>query len=214
MTKVINLRRYTRPNLSKRKKEYSRESIKEEKYKIILLLISIISIIIGCFIYKYNNQYTFESLNNFISMNKTYSFLSTFFYLIRFDLCFLILVFFIGTSFVGKFFVSIPIVLKSLIIGYISSYIYNEFKINGIMFCLIILYPYLAITISTLIFAANEGIYMCNSISNIINHKNTANDISIKLYFMRYAILLLINIVCTVANSLIITFILPKITIL
>ena len=82
------------------------------------------------------------------------------------------------------------------------------------MFCLIILYPYLAITTSTLIFAANESAFMSNYVRNVITHKNTADDMSIKLYIMRYLILIGINIVCALINSIIVTFLGPKINLL
>lgn len=211
MTKVINLRKYTKSRNNKRKKDYDKTSIKEEKYKVILLVISVFSILLGCLIFKYNKQYLIDNFDYYFSMIKTYSFIDIFLNLIRFDICFLVLVFFIGTSFVGKILVFIPPMLKSVIVGYISSYIYCEYKTNGILLCLVLLYPYIAMTTSTLIFAANESAFMSNYVRDVISHKNTADDMSIKLYIMRYIILFGVNIICALVNSLIITFIMPKI---
>ena len=214
MTKVINLRKYTKSKTNKRKNDFVKSSIKEEKYKVILLVISVFSILLGCLIFKYYKQDIIVNFDDYISMIKTYNFIEIFLGLIRFDICFLVLIFFIGTSFVGKLLIFIPPILKSLVIGYISSYIYCEYKTNGIMFCLIILYPYLAITTSTLIFGANESAFMSNYVRNVITHKNTADDMSIKLYIMRYLILIGINIVCALINSIIVTFLGPKINLL
>lgn len=211
MTKVINLRKYTKSRNNKRKKDYDKTSIKEEKYKVILLVISVFSILLGCLIFKYNKQYLIDNFDYYFSMIKTYSFIDIFLNLIRFDICFLVLIFFIGTSFVGKILVFIPPMLKSVIVGYISSYIYCEYKTNGILLCLVLLYPYIAMTTSTLIFAANESAFMSNYVRDVISHKNTADDMSIKLYIMRYIILFGVNIICALVNSLIITFIMPKI---
>ena len=211
MTKVINLRKYTKSRNNKRKKDYDKTSIKEEKYKIILLVISVFSILLGCLIFKYNKQYLIDNFDYYFSMIKTYSFIDIFLNLIRFDICFLVLIFFIGTSFVGKILVFIPPMLKSVIVGYISSYIYCEYKTNGILLCLVLLYPYIAMTTSTLIFAANESAFMSNYVRDVISHKNTADDMSIKLYIMRYIILFGVNIICALVNSLKITFIMPKI---
>ncbi|MBO5334196.1 MAG: hypothetical protein J6B37_08825 [Clostridia bacterium] len=210
MTKVINLRKYTKTRLNKRKKDDVKTSIREEKYKVLLLVISIFSILMGCIIFKYNKEYGNIIFNGFFTTLKSGNFVQVLLNLIRLDLCFFILVFLIGTSFIGKILVFIPPMLKSIIIGYISSFMYYEYKTNGIMFCLIVLYPYLAITTSSLIFAVNESAFMSNYVRSVITHKNTADDTSIKLYFMRYLILIGINIICAFINTLFIIYFVPK----
>ncbi len=211
MTKVINLRKYTKTRVNKRKKDCVKTSIKEEKYKVFLLVISVLSILLGCLIFKYNKEFSTVNFDDYFTTLKNGNFIEIFLNLIRFDISFFLLVFFIGTSFIGKLFIFIPPMLKSLIIGYISSFMYCEYKINGIMFCLIVLYPFFAITTSTLVFAANESAFMSNYVRNVITNKNTADDTSIKLYFMRYLILIGINIICALVNTLFIVFLVPKI---
>lgn len=211
MTKVINLRKYTKAKVNKNEIKYNKTPIKEERYKIILLVVTVFSILLGCIIYKYNNNTVFIDFNDYISRLKTINIIDLFINVIRFDITFYVIVFFIGTSFIGKILVFIPPMLKALLVGYVSSYLYCEYKTNGIMFCLIALYPFLVITTSTLIFAANESAYMSNYVKDVITHKCTSDNMSIKLYIIRFIILLAINIVCAFLNSLFIAFIVPRI---
>lgn len=219
MTKIISLRKQKsnkikqRINTEKTFKKYIKMT--EEKNKILLLLISMFGIFIGaiCFRLAENSQLTQVVTENFKVLNNGI-FQLIFLYLLKTDLIFFILSFFIGTSFIGSGISFITPMLKCLYIGYFSGYAYNEFELKGVLFCLLFLYPCFTITTTSLIFAANENIYMSKYIFKSLNGKTSTDNISIRLYLIRYLILLVINLVCIVTTAFLITFIGPKINII
>lgn len=215
MTKVINLNRRKKIKFkgSSIKKNKTRiNNIMDEKYKILITIISVISILSGCIIYKY---YLSEELNaiceNYLTIIQTGSFIEIFLTLIKIEVLFYIIIFSIGTTMLGTPIVMFPIIIKCIIIGYFSSYIYATYEIKGILFCLVLLYPYLAITTTTHIIATNESIYMSKYVLNLVLNKKTADDISLRLYLIRYFILVMINLICVIVNSFIIKMLGTKI---
>lgn len=216
MTKVITLRKkkksYAKPERTK--KNFAPDFL-NEKNRVFLLIISIISILAGALIYRFfpNGEIIAEidlMLNLFNSADWTQIFL----FFLQADLIFLIISFFIGTSYIGSVISALPIILKCIYIGFQSGYLYNEFELKGVLFCLVLLYPCYVITTSSLIFACDESIYMSRYLYGAITNKNTANDISVRLYLLRYLILFAINLVCIAVNSAIVCFIAPKINLL
>lgn len=216
MTKVITLRKRKKSySIAEKTKQKQRSNFVIEKNRIFLLIISIISILLGAVAYRFfPNENIIENLNNTLEIFKTENFINIFLCFIKADLIYFLMAFFIGTSFMGAVLSPLPIVLKCFLIGFQSGYLYNDFELKGVLFCLILLYPCYVITTSSLIFACDESIYMSKYLFSTITNKNTANDISVKLYLLRYLILIVINIVCIAVNSAIVCFIAPKINLL
>lgn len=216
MTKVITLHKkkktYAKPERAK--KNYATDFL-SEKNRVLLLIVAIISILAGTLIYRFfpNSNITSE-IDTMINLFTSADWTKTFIFFLQADLLFLFISFFIGTSFLGAVLSALPIILKCIFIGYQSGYLYNEFELKGVLFCLILLYPCYVITTSSLIFACDESIYMSRYLYGTITNKNTANDISVRLYLLRYLILFAINLVCIAVNSFIVSFIAPKISLL
>ena len=212
MTRVINLRKFTK---NRNKIDIKKTTtILEDKNKIIILIISILSVFLGCMLFKYNQNFGMDIVDNYIGSYKDSSFLNLFFFIFKSEIIYFLLTFFIGTSAVGKPLVIIPPILKCLFIGFLSSYIYSELKLKGIMLCLIILYPFFTVSTTALIFACDESVYMSTYISKVITKKNTADDLSIKLYLIRFLILFIIDTICILVNSIIATTIIQKFNLL
>ena len=217
MSKVINLRtkRYkSKPIVHNDRKNYNFNKLYGEKYKLLFLLISILGIFVGAICYKItdNSQLTQVIAENFAILNNG-NFKSIFIFLLKLDLIYFLISFFIGTSFIGAVLSFIPATLKSLYIGYLGGYLYNEFELKGVLFCLLLLYPCFAITTTALIFASNENVYMSQYIYNCLNGKSTTDNISIRLYLLRYVLLFTIIIACITVTSFLISFIGPKLNI-
>lgn len=214
MTKVITLRKKKKSFAKPEKTRKNRTTdFLDEKNRVLLLIISIISILAGAFVYRFipNDDITAEfdsMLNLFNSADWTKILL----YFLQADLVYLLISFFIGTSYIGAVLSALPIIFKCIYIGYQSGYLYNEFELKGVLYCLVLLYPCYVITTSSLIFACDESIYMSRYLYGAITNKNTANDISVRLYLLRYLILFVINLVCIAINSVIVCFIAPKIS--
>ena len=114
-------------------------------------------------------------------------------FILKSEVIYILLVFFIGTSIVGKPLVVIPPMLKCFFIGYLSSYIYSEYRLKGVMLCLLVIFPLFSVSTTTLIFACNESMYMSTYILRVIAKKNTADENAIKLYLIRFLILFVID---------------------
>lgn len=220
MTKVISLRKKRSHigNTPSRKRQSSGikvniRNVQEEKYKIIFAFISMAAILCGSLIYK---NYPNDAVNSIISEKLDFlqnsSYIQIILYFIKLDIAFVAISFFAGTSFIGSTVSFLPPFLKCVLIGYIGSYFYNEFELKGVLFCLLLLYPYFIITTASLIFASNESVYMSKYIFKTITSKNTADNISVRLYLLRYLILIIINTVCAAVNSGLIIFFAPKIS--
>ncbi len=218
MTKVINLRKRkvfkTKPNINIDRKNKKYNKLYSEKYKLLLLLISIFGILVGAICYRItdNSQLVQTITENFTILNSG-SFNSIFIYLLKLDLMFFLISFFIGTSFIGSVISFIPPTIKCLYIGYLGGYLYNEFELKGVLFCLLLLYPCFAITTTALIFASNENVYMSQYIYNCLNSRSTTDNISIRLFLLRYILLFTIIISCIAVTAFLISFIGPKLNI-
>lgn len=212
MTKVISLHRNKSKQIKPRKREFDLEKFKSEKNKALLTLTSIIALIIGSLTYR---LFPDETINSVIAektaLFQNGAYMEIFFFLLTLDIVFIAFSFLTGTGFLGGAFSFLSPFLKCILIGYIGSYFYNEFNLKGVLFCLLLIYPYFVVTTASLIFASNESIYMSGYIFGLLRNKNTADDISVRLYLMRYLLLCGINIVCTAVNSGLIAAIAPRI---
>lgn len=218
MSKIVSLRkRKTNKNsfkLKNTKIKNNFSSILEHKNKILFTVISVIGIFIGVVLFKIsdNAQLMRMVVENFSILNNG-SFKEICIFLLKIDFAFMLVSFFIGTSFIGSSISFLPILLKCLYIGYLCGYLYNQFELKGVLFSILLLYPCFAITLTSLIFASNENIYMSKYIYKSLNGKLSINDVSIKLYLIRYLLLIILNVCCVVISSLAIYFIAPKINI-
>lgn len=220
MTKVISLRKKRSYNggTSSRKrqtgiKRVDISNLQEEKYKIIFALISMCAVLCGSLIFRiYPNDEINTIISEKLEFLQSAGYIQIFIYFIKLDIIFIALSFFAGTSFIGSTVSFLPPFLKCVLIGYIGSYFYNEFELKGVLFSLILLYPYFVITTASLIFASNESVYMSKYIYKTISSKNTADNISVRLYLLRYLILIIINTICAAVNSGLIVFLAPKIS--
>ncbi len=203
MIKVIKFKKHKRVSNHKLKQTNSNKNkLKfEEKNKIFITLFSLLSILSGCIIFKNNKIIPINELDSFIDFMQCNSFVSILIQFIKYEIVFFILEFFIGTSIIGMPLVITPPIIKCFFIGYLSSYMYNQYSVKGILFCLILIYPFFAVTTSSLIFAADESIYMSKYLFDIAVKKNAYNNISIKLYMVRIMFLILLNLIFTIINS-------------
>ena len=193
--KRVSNRKLNQANINKNKLKF------EEKNKVFITLFSLLSILLGCIIFKNNKIIPVNELDSFVDFMQSNSFVSILIQLIKYEIVFFILEFFIGTSIIGMPLVIIPPIIKCFFIGYLSSHMYNQYSVKGILFCLILIYPYFAVTTSSLIFAADESIYMSKYLFEVAVKKNAYNNTSIKLYMVRIMFLILLNLIFTIINS-------------
>lgn len=210
MSKVIRIKKSYHKVKPKRKMDLS--FIFNEKYKVVLLIFSIASILLGSFIYNgFINESLTQIIENKIVLFKSKELLKILLFLIKTELIYFALAMAIGTSFLGAPLSIIPISIRCVITGFLGGYMYNEYELKGVLFCLLFIFPYTAVATTSLLFASNESIYMSIKNYNTITNKNTADDVSVKLYLLRYLILIIINCVCALFNSFLIVVFIDKI---
>ena len=88
---------------------------------------------------------------------------------------------------------------------------YNVHQLQGVLFSIVLFYPYFAITTSALIFGSNESIKMCKLVYECTAQKNTANEDFVKLYFLRFLIIIALIIICIAVNSFFISLLADRI---
>ena len=213
MSKVIRMKKtYKKVKLKNSNSPNRFYNLNSEKYKVILLLFSIVSILLGSLLYgNLQSSILVDVISDKIYLLKSGTYLQIFLFLLKTEIIFFLIAMFVGTSFLGAPLTAIPILLRGLITGYIGSYMYNEFELKGVLFCLLFVFPYTAIATTSLIFASNESVYMSNKSFNTITNKNTADNISIQLYLLRYLILIVVNSLCALLNSLLVVLFINKI---
>ena len=81
---------------------------------------------------------------------------------------------------------------------------YCEFGLKGILFLLVLIYPMIIITTTSQIYSANESIYMSKYLINTVTNKNTADDVSVRLYIIRNLVLIGISLIAISVNSFLI----------
>ncbi len=211
--KKLRKNNYNRTKVNNLKFSYKISQLSNEKYKILFLFFAIIGIIIGTISYRYINDSQFNQIiiSGVDTLNSG-NVRQIFLYFFRLDLLFFIVSFFVGTSFIGSSISFISPLLKCIYIGYFSSYLYSNFELKGVLFALL-LYPCLSITTTSLIYACNENVYMSKYIFNVLNGKNSLDNISIKLFLLRYLLLISINVVCITITTLLISVLALKINI-
>lgn len=202
MSKVIKIGK-------KQTKQHNNIHITDNLYRLSVMCFGILSIIAGSIFYKSNCNEIIELLNQQLSFIYSDKFSTILFQHIKIETIFFLINFILGTSFIGaSISIFIPII-KCFITGIICSYFYNQHGLHGVLFCLLLLIPFMTITTASLIYASNESIYMSKYIFKTITNKNTADNISIKLYLIRYAMLYFSAITCSFINSFLIIKLLP-----
>ncbi len=127
---------------------------------------------------------------------------------------FLALAFFFGLCGLGYPIVIIVPLLCGIANGLMTGYLYQNFGIHGLFYCLLTMYPSLAIAVVSLIMGACESMEMSKTILAILmdkHHLTTENPL--KRYAYQYAILLAVIIFACLVETVLCHFFLPKIII-
>lgn len=124
---------------------------------------------------------------------------------------FLLLAFFFGLCGLGyPIVVSVPL-LCGIANGIMSGYLYHNFGITGLFYCLITIYPSLTVSVVSLIMGACESMEMSKTILAVLMDKHhLTSENPLKRYAYQYSILLGIVVFSAVIEALICHFLLGK----
>lgn len=166
-----------------------------KRYHVLLLLMMIGGIVGGVILQTVNfsvNQEISQKFNEFVTINQDKSFFELFFADFLYNLIFLLLPLFLGVSAIGYVLIYFVPFVKGLGIGTVCALIYSLYGLRGIGYCAIIIYPIALIQLFVIVLSCNEAYLMSSEIFSVLIKRNTAEEIRISLFFLRYLIILII----------------------
>lgn len=181
----------------------------EQQVIIILITLFLAGIISGS-LYTANEKgklltELLELLKNSQSARADSSFLELFFHSIISNLLFFAPVFIFGTCALGA-----PVVfgisfLKGLGLGVLTSFIYQNYHLQGLGYNAVILIPGAVLASSALIYACKEGFNMSiSTFKNLfqLSKQKNSNNVTFKLYCMRFGVLFIFIIIASIIDGI------------
>lgn len=93
------------------------------------------------------------------------------------------LAFFFGLSAFGGFISNLLPSSYAFIVGIISCYMYKTYTLKGLAYCVIMLFPYAVLTLTSIIICTSESISMSEVILRCISRSNKFTDYSFSKYY-------------------------------
>lgn len=208
MFKVLKRRtNFKFPELNK-----SITGIIEHRRLIALTVIFSIGMIWGVKIVTNENSYAavkfIELFKNYLSERVGESLFILFTNSLFISLVFITVSFIGGLCAVGAPFILFAPFIRGLGMGMISGYLYGSFRLQGLGYSLLIIYPGALISILAMLMCCSESLLMSYEILQTARDKRLSDENSLKMYFARYGVLLsitavsaLIDAICLIAFS-------------
>lgn len=128
------------------------------------------------------------------------------------DCVFLLIPFIFGLCLIGEPIAWLEPVFRGLGIGLISGYLYRTYNIDGMKFYGIVMLIPFVLSSSIMLAACHESILMCRDINRKIKDNTVIPNKFIKLYLIRYAVLLVSEILISIISTINIRFLAEKLT--
>lgn len=196
-TRIINL------NNGIFKESYSR------RYHILFFATMLGGIVGGVLLQTVNhsvNSKISQQFEAFVKINADKSFFELVAGNVFYNFLYLVLPLFFGVSAIGYAFMYLVPLFKGLGIGATCALIYSMFGIRGIGYCAVLIYPVALLQLFVILLSCNESYHMSSEIFALLRKRNTADEIRINLFFLRYAVIALIlfmsSVVFAVCNLL------------
>ena len=192
--------------------EYSRgslDSIKKNWKSLLLLSLFAFGILLGTYILKQNIDFTDSTLANIINecikSKKEQSIASNFIDSLKFNLLFLLITFIFGFCAVGTPIITLIPIIKGLGMGLMCGYLYLKYNFSGLGYCVLIIYPGLIISMFALITACNFSMSFSYEMLLSVagnNKKDSKGEYQLKLFCIRYLIVLVLSILASAVDSI------------
>lgn len=182
-------------------------SLKESWRLVLLVSVFICGLIIGAFAVKNNDSLLSSQLEEIIKTSiikkNDLTFLKSFIDSLISDLMFLIITFSLGLCAIGIPAISVIPLIKGFSLGITGAYIYLNYSVKGVCYCLLVLFPAQIISAAILIFACNESFYMSADLFSTINNKSIIKDKNlVRLYLTRFGLLSILMILTSLFDAL------------
>ena len=120
--------------------------------------------------------------------------------------------FIFGLCLIGEPIAWLEPVFRGLGIGLISGYLYRTYNIDGMKFYGIVMLIPFVLSSSIMLAACHESILMCRDINRKTKDNTVIPNKFIKLYLIRYAVLLVSEILISIISTINIRFLAEKLT--
>lgn len=180
----------------------------KKNWKIILFLVLFaIGMIIGAILIKKDNS---EIINSFLNIFKTYirikkeqSIGSNFINSLAINLIFVLCAFILGLCAVGLPFISMLPVIKGVGIGMLTGFLYSNFALRGLGYCILVLYPGLMPAVYTLLLSCNIGVNTSyNMLLTLSSNKIIKGETNLKIYCLKFLIFFVLIIFSSVIDAM------------
>ena len=169
--------------------------LKSDKTAIFSAIIIVIGIIVGVVLYFYSDSKILDSLcdyfftftSDFSNKNKP-EILSG---IIIVNIPYFFIMLFLGTSTIGGAISLLITAFKSIGISFLTTYIYHNFTLKGIEYCLLILFPGKFLLILAMLMLTKNSLETSMKIYRKI-HLNQDSEIRFDKYILRSAVIFLI----------------------
>lgn len=154
------------------------------------IIFTFAGIISGCFGGKGEGKLFFKITDYFTTVILTRditSIGSEFLIYLIFPAVFLIVIFFLGLSVFGALITNVMPLIYGYIIGCISFFLYNEYTLKGLGYCIIMIFPYGTLCLLAIVLCCRESInmseYIMKSISKTTKFPNYGFAVYYKSFF-------------------------------
>lgn len=123
-----------------------------------------------------------------------------------FPAVFLIVIFFLGLSVFGAVITNVMPLIYGYIIGCISFFLYNEYTLKGLGYCIIMIFPYGTLCLLAIVLCCRESInmseYIMKSISKTTKFPNYGFAVYYKSFFRNFIFIVVASALKTILEYL------------
>lgn len=161
---------------------------------IILIIMFCIGIICGALILKSDINFSdgiSDIFNSYSELRKQNGILNNFLYSIKMNGLLIIVSMFLGFSVIGCPFITLVPLMKGLAIGAVSGYLYSMYKLSGVGYSILMIYPGSIVSSYALLKSCNDSFeYSRNLYYKAIKGRGQYEKDETRIYLLRQLVLL------------------------
>ncbi|MGN0622206.1 MAG: stage II sporulation protein M [Porcipelethomonas sp.] len=173
----------------------------------VLMVVFLISVFAGTLLVCMDKDWVFTSegsyLKCFIKEYMPKTALNLFICSLKPILMLLTLQFVLGFFAIGQPLIIITIIVKGITSGISASAVYLEYGLKGIAVNLALLVPYVILSSFIVIIGARESLRLSAGFLSYALGKNDNNKPEVKLYFLKFAVLMFFSLIVSAADSIV-----------
>lgn len=181
-------------------------SLKKNRRILIMMLLFAAGMIIGAVSLKRADSYLSGAFSDMFSVyirsKSSQSLGMNFINSLAVNAAFMLAVFVFGLCAVGLPLICILPIIRGVGIGMLSGYLYSNFALRGLSYCVLVIYPGLIPAIFALLLACSAGINSSyEMLLSLSSAKAQRGEGSIKIYCMRFLIICILIVLAAVTDA-------------